>query len=307
MEQWTWACQHQCFQLGFAQELPSSFVVIAPDVYHWQSLHKESYQLGSHLLRSSVFLPSTKSKTTASTGSCTVRIDVTNVTKVGLNQDFQAFFVCQSFLCPKRAFSSADRSLTRLGSSAEYAHAQLTAKILDMPQPVHTKSAGYTIFKVRYLTGEWMTITTGRVTKPNSSLLHHIKNLMSSQLDLGFFKFRYDIVVVGVEPFLLIGRHDTFRLTTTSQGEIPLQVRQFQALHRWRYHVKEKGCIQYIVIMRKVIWLESLKFLFPQQYSSKLARSLAAARSSSAEISCSKYFSVVNFTAEFTPNVGNQW
>ena len=80
---------------------------------------------------------------------------------------------------------------------------------------------------------------------------------MPSQLDLGFFfKFRNDIVVVSVEPFLHRKSTDIsfFPLIATSQGKIPLQVSQLQPLNRWRHHVKEKGRIKHIVIVRKVIW-----------------------------------------------------
>ena len=72
----TWRSEHdlsrQCFQLEFAQEQPSSFVIIVPDVLTIDDTSIESLvSWKPPFLGSSVFLPSTKSRPIASTGNFT--------------------------------------------------------------------------------------------------------------------------------------------------------------------------------------------------------------------------------------------
>ncbi|CIV75899.1 Uncharacterised protein [Streptococcus pneumoniae] len=73
-----------------------------------------------------------------------------------------------------------------------------------------------------------------------------IENLVTSQFYLSvFFKFRNDVVVVSVEPFLHWKGANVpfFSLVTTSQSEVALKVRQVQVLNGCRHHVEKESRI----------------------------------------------------------------
>ena len=115
----------QHFQLALVQELQDSSLVVTPDVFTIDDTGIERVFISwetTLLTNSSVFLPSTKSRPIPSTGKFTkIIVDITNITKVSLNQDFKTFFISQEFVVEiqeERAFSSAVKSLTRAGSSS---------------------------------------------------------------------------------------------------------------------------------------------------------------------------------------------
>ena len=100
MEQWTWACQNKIFSWDLLKHCQALFIVVAPNVFTVDNpCIKSLVSREATFNKFKCFLTFNEVQTNRIYWQLyKVCIDVTNVTKVGLNQDFQAFLVCQKLL-----------------------------------------------------------------------------------------------------------------------------------------------------------------------------------------------------------------
>ena len=187
-------------------------------------------------------------------------VDITNITKVSLNQDFKTFFISQEFVVEIQEESfffscqifnkgwliELNTSRTKLSQFCE-------DFLVSSSQAVDEVFSFYTIFKIRQLKeSEWSNHNWACVKSQFFSFLVLIKNLVTSKFNFCcFFKFRNDVMVVSVKPFF--HRKGTyipfFTLVTTRQSKVTFKICQIQVLNRFRYDVEKESCIKEVIVM----------------------------------------------------------
>ena len=189
-----------------------------------------------------------------------VIVDITNITKVSLNQNFKAFLISQELVVEVQEESFFFRCqifnkswLIELNTSSTKLCQFCKNILVCRNKAIYEVFSFYTIFKVRQLKeSEWSNHNWTCIKTQFFCFLVLIKNLVTSKFNFCcFFKFRNDVMVVSIKPFF--HRKGTyipfFTLVTTRQSKVTFKICQIQVLNRFRYDVEKESCIKEVIVM----------------------------------------------------------
>ncbi len=185
MKKWAWASSRQCFQLGLLKERPTLFhVVVAPNVLTNSCIQSLVGWEATASKFKSFYLPTSPNQSHPHWQLYKIRIDITNVTKVGFESRLPNLSCLQKLLIKikKRAFLlRTDKSLINFGSI------QLDTLCGSCHQGIYKGQPVPHHLQIEYLQGEWP-YHYWTVTKPNSlASANSSKILWPASFYLSFF------------------------------------------------------------------------------------------------------------------------